>query len=277
MTINKILFQSKQKKAKLLETYGNFFEGFKSQSPMPLGIQLPPLQPDFGAISPWEITDSKEEESSDQKVNKQNPILKNSEIKTLQQSQQQPMAYASIAKIKKFTGKEDNTQVWLNNVEKAIAANGWNDDRAFQAISYFLQNTTNSNNNSINHLANTFTTIKQGKTEAVATYLRCFHKNLCQIQAIQADYFTVPQILNQFIHGLCSSFLQCVCPMHSQTLQNTVTNARDFELAELEANHAQVINLVINKSFDLDSKLKQLSESINQKLKGYLADNHAIY
>ncbi|KAG9284108.1 hypothetical protein G9A89_022882 [Geosiphon pyriformis] len=54
------------------------------------------------------------------------------------------MAYALIAKIEKFTDKEDNAQVWLNNMEKAIAANGWNDTRAIQAIPYFLQNIANS-------------------------------------------------------------------------------------------------------------------------------------
>ncbi|KAG9306740.1 hypothetical protein G9A89_004449 [Geosiphon pyriformis] len=65
-----------------------------------------------------------------------------------QQQQQQPnldsMAYTQIAKLKKFTGKENDAQIWLNNVEKAIMANGWNDIRAFQAIPYFLQNTVDS-------------------------------------------------------------------------------------------------------------------------------------
>ncbi|KAG9292872.1 hypothetical protein G9A89_016234 [Geosiphon pyriformis] len=104
-------------------------------------------------------------------------------------------------------------------------------------------------------LANTFTTIKQEETEAVTTYLRQFHRNLHQIQAIQADYFTMSQILNQFI-----------CGLHS-----------NFEAAELEANHAQAVNLVMNGSFELDSKLKQFSNLINQKLERYLADNHTIY
>ncbi|KAG9301872.1 hypothetical protein G9A89_004551 [Geosiphon pyriformis] len=39
------------------------------------------------------------------------------------------MAYAPIAKLNNFTGEEDDTQIWLNDVEKAIAANGWNDAR----------------------------------------------------------------------------------------------------------------------------------------------------
>ncbi|KAG9303016.1 hypothetical protein G9A89_006233 [Geosiphon pyriformis] len=177
--------------------------------------------------------------------------------------QQQQMAYASIAKLNKFTGKKDDTQVWLNNVEKAIAANGWNNARAMQVISYFLKNTADSwyqslidklqdfnafkleflryfsNNNSINRLANTFITIKQRETEAVTTYLGHFHRNLQQIQAIDANYFTAPQILNQFIRGLC------------------ITYARDFKSAKLEANHAHAVNLVMNGSSELDFKLKQ--------------------
>ncbi|KAG9305993.1 hypothetical protein G9A89_009317 [Geosiphon pyriformis] len=211
------------------------------------------------------------------------------------------MAYAPIMKLNKFTSKEDDTQVWLNDVEKAITTNGWNDTRAMQAILYFLKDTADSwyqslidkpqdfntfkleflryfsNNNSINRLANTYTTIKQGETEAVTTYLKHFHRNLQQIQAIDANYFIVPQILNQFICGLCSSILQHVCSLHPATLQDTVTHAKDFESAKLEANHAHAMNLVMNRSSELDSKLKQFSDSINQKLERYLADNCAIY
>ncbi|KAG9297191.1 hypothetical protein G9A89_019472 [Geosiphon pyriformis] len=100
-----------------------------------------------------------------------------------------------------------------------------------------------SNNNSINCLVNMFTTMKQGETKTVTTYLKCFHQNLHQIQAINTNYFTAPQILNQFIRGLCSSILQHVWLLHSGTLQDAVTRAKDFESAESEANHAQAINL----------------------------------
>ncbi|KAG9299859.1 hypothetical protein G9A89_003403 [Geosiphon pyriformis] len=184
------------------------------------------------------ITDLEKKKGNDQEISKQNPILENSEIETLQQQQSQlvpqqqlqqplqqqsqlqqqlllvPIAYAPITKIEKFTSKKDNAQ---------------------------------------------------RETETVITYLGHFYRNLCQIQAIQADYFTVPQILNQFIRGLCT------------TLQDTVTWTRDFKSAELETNHAQTINLVMNGLSDLNFKLKQLSDLINQKLKGYLADNCTIY
>ncbi|KAG9283972.1 hypothetical protein G9A89_005479 [Geosiphon pyriformis] len=85
-----------------------------------------------------------------------------------------------------------------------------NNARAMQFLRYF------SNNNSINKLANTFTIIKQRENEA--------------IQAINANYFTVAQILNQFIHGLCT-------------------------------NHTQAVNLVMNGLSELDSKLKQFTIS----------------
>ncbi|KAG9290663.1 hypothetical protein G9A89_011626 [Geosiphon pyriformis] len=65
--------------------------------------------------------------------------------------------------------------------------------------------------------------------------------------------------------------------MHPVDLPTTITHARDFEAAKLEANYAQAVNLVMNGSFDLNSKLKQFSDTINQKLEGYLADNCAIY
>ncbi|KAG9287779.1 hypothetical protein G9A89_017374 [Geosiphon pyriformis] len=115
------------------------------------------------------------------KQQQQSQLLPQQQIQ--QQPQQQPMAYTSIAKIEKFTGEKDDTQ-----------------------------------------------------------------------------------ILNQFICGLHSSLLQRICLMHPQTPQNAVTNIRDFELAELEANHAQAINLVINESFNLDSKLKQLITTLSNLL-----------
>ncbi|KAG9287814.1 hypothetical protein G9A89_017409 [Geosiphon pyriformis] len=183
----------------------------------------------------------------------------------LQQPNLDPMAYAPIAKLDNFT---DTTNSWYQSL---VAKPQTFNEFKTEFLRYF------SNNNSINYLINTFTTIKQEDTEAVTTYLGCFHRNLHQIQAIQADYFTVPQILNQFIRRLHSNILQQVCLMHPVDFSTAVTHARDFEAVELEANHVQAVNLVMNRSSDLDSKLKQFSNTINQKLEGYLADNHAIY
>ncbi|KAG9285380.1 hypothetical protein G9A89_010855 [Geosiphon pyriformis] len=40
-----------------------------------------------------------------------------------QQPNLDPMAYTPIAKLDNFTSEEDNTQIWLNDIEKAIVAN----------------------------------------------------------------------------------------------------------------------------------------------------------
>ncbi|KAG9307223.1 hypothetical protein G9A89_017051 [Geosiphon pyriformis] len=171
-----------------------------------------------------------------------------------QQPNLDPIVYAPITKLDNFTGEEDNAQVWLNDIEKAITANGWNDTQAMQTIFYFLKDTANScNNNSINCLVNAFTTMKQGETEAQL----------------------MPTILQ---HHRYSISLSMACAAASCNMYvHAVTCARDFESAESEANHAQAINLVMNGSSELDSKLEKFSESINKRLEGYLADNHAIY
>ncbi|KAG9304611.1 hypothetical protein G9A89_020175 [Geosiphon pyriformis] len=69
------------------------------------------------------------------------------------------------------------------------------------------------------------------------------------------------QILNQFIRGLCNSILQQVCLMYPVDLPTAVTYARDFEAAKLKANHAQAVNLAMNGSSELDSKLKQFKDA----------------
>ncbi|KAG9289701.1 hypothetical protein G9A89_014436 [Geosiphon pyriformis] len=252
----------------------------------------------FGTVSSWEITESEEKEDENQKFNYQNPLSHQQNLPPpiskpiqppqvplqqslpLQQLQQQPpqslnldlMAYTPITKLDNFTAIQaipyflkDTTNLWYQSL-----INKSQDFNAFKVefLRYF------SNNNSINHLVNTFTTIKQGEMEVITTYLECFHQNLRQIQAIDANYFTVPQILNQFIHGLYSSILQHICLLHSGTLQDAVTRTRDFESVKSEANYAQAVNLVINESSKLDSKLEKFSESINKKLEEYLADNH---
>ncbi|KAG9304214.1 hypothetical protein G9A89_019776 [Geosiphon pyriformis] len=246
-------------------------QALQNQNPKVINQHLPPIividQPPVEPIGqPIQIPNQQTQQPS---------LVLPQQQQQLPLQQQQQMAYTPITKLDKFTSKKNDAQVWLNNIEKAITANRWNDARAMQAIPYFLKNTADSwyqslvdkpqdfnafkleflryfsNNNSINRLANTFTTIKQEETEAVTTYLGCFHRNL--------------------------NILQHIHPLHPATLQDTVTHARDFESAKLKTNHAYAVNLVMNGLSELDSKLKQFSNSINQKLEGYLADIRAIY
>ncbi|KAG9298071.1 hypothetical protein G9A89_018154 [Geosiphon pyriformis] len=93
-TFGQLSFQSKQKKAELLRTYSDYFEEFKLRLPTPSGFQSPPLQPNFGNMSPWKITKSEKEEekeAEDQEFTYQNPIPENLNIKTPNfQTQQDP-------------------------------------------------------------------------------------------------------------------------------------------------------------------------------------------
>ncbi|KAG9301837.1 hypothetical protein G9A89_004516 [Geosiphon pyriformis] len=238
-SLARITFQSKQKKNKLLGAYDNYFEGFKSKLPTLLEFQSPPHQPDFGTITNSAISSTTPTTVTFLTTSATaitTTQLRSNDGITPEQCKPFP-TFSRIPPIHNF------------NVFKV------------EFLRYF------SNNNSINCLVNIFTTMKQGETEAVITYLR----------SIDANYFTAPQILNQFIRGLCSSILQHVHPLHLGTLQDAVTCAKDFESAESETNHTQAINLVMNGSSELDSKLEKFSESINKRLEGYLADNHAIY
>ncbi|KAG9300726.1 hypothetical protein G9A89_023524 [Geosiphon pyriformis] len=85
-------FQSRQKKTELLRPYGEYFEGFNSQSSTPSGLRLPPPPPDFGISDLWEAAESKkkEEESEDQEFTYQHLITENPEVETPNlQTQQQ--------------------------------------------------------------------------------------------------------------------------------------------------------------------------------------------
>ncbi|KAG9297653.1 hypothetical protein G9A89_011168 [Geosiphon pyriformis] len=142
------------------------------------------------------------------------------------------MAYRDIAKLEKFSGKEDNAYSWIADTEKAITANGWNDNYTVQALLFFLTGTANSwyqslaekptsftefkltflqyfcDPNTLIRLQNQFSIIKQKDYKAVTTYLGQFNQILCQILAIERNYYTAAQVFNQFIKGLWSSILR---------------------------------------------------------------------
>ncbi|KAG9290648.1 hypothetical protein G9A89_011611 [Geosiphon pyriformis] len=119
----------------------------------------------------------------------------------------QIMAYRDIAKLEKFSGEEDNAYSWIADAEKAITANGWNNDRTIQALLI----------------------IKQKDHEAVTTYLGQFNQILHQILAIERDYYTMTQVLNQFIKELQSSILRFIRFCYLTSLQDAVTFARNLE------------------------------------------------
>ncbi|KAG9305160.1 hypothetical protein G9A89_010668 [Geosiphon pyriformis] len=164
-----------------------------------------------------------------------------------------------IARLTDFSGEEEETDVhtWLKEAQKAIQANNWNDQRAIQTLPFFLKGTADSWYQSLktkptsftefkNALleyfsdpnANEFNTIKQNTGETVTQYLARFNRIRRQIEAIEQEYYTDPQVLNQFIRGLKSSILGRVRPVYPNFLPEAVTLARALESAEKEANHS---------------------------------------
>ncbi|KAG9292792.1 hypothetical protein G9A89_006353 [Geosiphon pyriformis] len=232
-------------------------------------------------------------------LNTRTPILLN--ITSNTPPINQIMAYQDITKLEKFSGEKDNAYSWIVDAEKAITANGWNDNHTVQALPFFLTKTANSwyqslaekpisftefklaflqyfcDPNMLIRLQNQFSIIKQKDHEAVTTYLGRFNQILHQILAIERNYYTMVQVLNQFIKGLWSSILRFIRPCHLTSLQDAVTLTCNFESAEQEANHTQTINLAINGTSDIDTKITQLSEKLTQKIEGFLARTTETY
>ncbi|KAG9298011.1 hypothetical protein G9A89_018839 [Geosiphon pyriformis] len=129
-----------------------------------------------------------------------------------------------------------------------------------------------SDPNAVIQLQNKFNTIKQNTSETVTQYLARFNRIRHQIEAIEQGYYTDPQVLNQFIRGLKSSILGRVHPAHPNSLPEAITLARALESAEKEANHSQMVNMVMeeNKTETLEKRVTRLGEELSKKIESYL-------
>ncbi|KAG9298954.1 hypothetical protein G9A89_020267 [Geosiphon pyriformis] len=121
--------------------------------------------------------------------------------------------------------------------------------------------------NAIIQLQNEFNTIKQNTGETVTQYLARFNQIRHQIEAIEQGYYTNPQVLNQFIRGLKSSILRRVCSAHPNFLPEAITLTKALELAEKEANHSQMVNMVMeeNKTETLEKRRNPNHAGTNQQ------------
>ncbi|KAG9292881.1 hypothetical protein G9A89_016243 [Geosiphon pyriformis] len=196
-----------------------------------------------------------------------------------------------IARLTDFLGEEEKMDIhtWLREAQK-------NDQRAIQTLSFFLKGTADSwyqslktkptsfaefknallkyfsDPNAVIQLQNEFNTIKQNTSETVTQYLARFNRIRCQIEVIEQGYYTDSQVLNQFIRGLKSSILGKVRPAHPNSLPEAVTLTRALESAEKEANHSQIVNMVMekNKTETLEKRVMQLGEELSKKIESYL-------
>ncbi|KAG9298563.1 hypothetical protein G9A89_018922 [Geosiphon pyriformis] len=171
------------------------------------------------------------------------------------------MAYLNIAKLEKFSGEKDNAYSWIADAEKAITANGWNDNRTVQALPFFLIGTANLWYQSLTEKPTSFTEFKL----AFLQYF-CDPNMLIRLQ----NQFS---IIKQKDHEALSKETTIL----RRNLQDTVTLARNFESVEQKANHTQAVNLAINRTSDINAKITQLSKKLTQKIEGFLARTTETY
>ncbi|KAG9297377.1 hypothetical protein G9A89_009461 [Geosiphon pyriformis] len=88
------------------------------------------------------------------------------------------------------------------------------------------------------------------------------------IEVIEQEYYTDLQVLNQFIGGLKSSILERICSAYPNSLSEAITLTRALESAEKEANHSQMINMIMkeNKTKTLEKRVIQLGEELSKKI-----------
>ncbi|KAG9307660.1 hypothetical protein G9A89_023225 [Geosiphon pyriformis] len=88
------------------------------------------------------------------------------------------------------------------------------------------------------------------------------------------EYFSNPnaviQLQNEF--NTIKQNTGRVRPAHPNSLPEAITLARVFELAEKEANHSQIVNMIMeeNKTKTLEKRVIQLGEELSKKIESYL-------
>ncbi|KAG9291019.1 hypothetical protein G9A89_012891 [Geosiphon pyriformis] len=164
------------------------------------------------------------------------------------------MATLYIARLTDFSEEEEETDMYIADLWYQSLETKPTSFTKFKnaLLEYF------SDPNVIIQLQNEFNTIKQGTGKT--------------IKVIEQGYYTNSQILNQFIRGLKSSILGRVCPAHPNSLSEAVTLAKALESAKKEANHSQIVNMVMekNKTETLEKRIIQLGEKLSKKIESYL-------
>ncbi|KAG9297216.1 hypothetical protein G9A89_019497 [Geosiphon pyriformis] len=144
-----------------------------------------------------------------------------------------------IARLTDFSEEEEETDMhtWLREAQKAIQANNWNNQRAIQTLPFFLKGTADS-----------------------------------WYQSLETKPISFTKFKNALLEELKSSILGRVRPAHPNFLPEAVMLTRALELAEKEANHSQMVNMVMeeNKTEKLEKRVTRLGEELSKKIESYL-------
>ncbi|KAG9298327.1 hypothetical protein G9A89_002815 [Geosiphon pyriformis] len=171
---------------------------------------------------------------------------------------EEKMATAYIAKIPEFTGKDNDTspQEWLDKVQKAEDANGWNAARMLKAIPYFLQGTAGEWFENLEEPFENWQAFKDA-------FLQQFTNNNTSITLRNRFHNIKQETFETFIAGLKNKLIKKVCPHAPADLATAIRHAKNYKMAMKEANHTKLVNLAIGKtSLAAEKKIYQLTKKI---------------
>ncbi|KAG9300534.1 hypothetical protein G9A89_002412 [Geosiphon pyriformis] len=211
----------------------------KQKSPKNLTQQQEPISTNTNII------DYLQENKSNYSENLKSEETKSKQKETTENKEEIATAY--IAKIPEFTGKDNDIslQKWLDKVQKAGDANGWNAAKMLKAIPYFLQKTAGEWFKNLEELFENWQAFKDPflqqftNNNTFITLCNCFHN-------IKQE--TSETILDQFIARLKNKLIKKVCPHAPANLATTIRHAKNYEMAIKEANYTKLVNLAIKET-----------------------------
>ncbi|KAG9295796.1 hypothetical protein G9A89_009025 [Geosiphon pyriformis] len=177
---------------------------------------------------------------------------------------EEEMATAYIAKISKFMGENNDTssQEWLNKVQKAGDANGWNAARMLKAIPYFLQKTAGE---WFENLEKPFENWQAFKN----AFLQQFTDNNTSITLRNCFHNIKQETFETFIAELKDKLIKKVCPHASTDLAIAIRHAKNYEITIEEANHIKLVNLAIGET---SSAAKEKIDQLTKKVESYFTN-----
>ncbi|KAG9294193.1 hypothetical protein G9A89_021552 [Geosiphon pyriformis] len=177
---------------------------------------------------------------------------------------EEEMATAYIAKIPKFTGKDNDTspQKWLDKVQKAGDANGWVAARMLKAIPYFLQGTAGEWFKNLEEPFENWQAFKDA-------FLQQFIDNNTSI-TLRNHFHNIKQETSEsFIAGLKDKLIKKVHPHAPANLATAIRHAKSYEMAMEEANHTKLVNLAIRET---SSATKKKIDQLTKKVESYFTN-----
>ena len=211
-----------------------------------------------------------------------------------------------IAKIRSFSGDEEDEdpQQWIEDLEKAINANGWNQKRALSIIPFYLKGTANEWYNEFENAPETvedFTTqfmeefcnddnikyklkwkietTKQKPTETVSKYYGRFKNLIRRINRI-GEYYTKEQVMDKFIHGLLPEIVKEVILKHPKSTDEALKLAKEYEAVNEMVKHTKAVNVALGEetsSKTTNEEIEKLESRITQKLDNFFTRQTEVY